>query len=306
MPEIQGRFEFEPNSNARRAWLATRKKPVIYNLPGFYNTIDYEKDTAWVMLAVCVEAVAVALTLYGGITKGGIFLLGAVIVVVLFLVFDVVGANLYHKNVGINCEIQNKIIIEPNEGVKEGLRNRLKKGKGVKFIGVLLIVMSSLFKIFAILLLGKFNLMFYAIMAVLYIIVIYIHLAHTGYYLAERKTANMFRKQHDLWSEDKMLVNEGKKDKGDIRGAVRKPSPKSVFDSEIKLRFENGMVKVGEHAIRFIEEREENGHKLYTYEIETNGILEDNDIVLLTGGQTEQQGSIIARACLKHQITMIH
>ena len=306
MPEIQNRFEFEPNSGARKAWLATRKKPGIFSLPGFYNTIDFEKDTAWVMLALCVEAVAVALTLYGGISKGGIYILGAVIVVILFVVFDIVGANLYHKNVGDNCEIRNRIIFETNEGVKQGLRNRLKKGFGNKIIGVILIVLSSIFKILAILLLGKFNIIFYAVMALLYIIVIYIHIAHTGYYLAERKTARMFREQHDNWSEDKMLVKEGSKEKGETRGAVRQPPPRSIFDTKIKLRLTNDIVKVGEHSIKLIDEKIDGNEKVYTYEIETNGILIDDDIVLLLGGLEDQVGRLVAIACLKHQVTMIH
>ncbi len=306
MPELNNRFKFEPNDDARKAWLATRKKPIIYSLPGFYNTIDYEKDTAWVILAVCIEGAAVALTLYGGITKHGVYLVSSIIAVALFVFFDWVGANWFHKNVGAKCLIRNKIVLQKDRGVQEGLREELKKGVIFQVAGVTLIVLSALFKITAILLLGTFNMIFYLIMSLLYLIVIYIHIAHTGYFLAEFNTAKKFRKQHSQWSEDKVKADEKTIPEENIRHSVRVPSPKSVFDSEIKLKIDNNKMKVGEHSISFIEEIEVNNQKIYTYEIETNGILKDEDIVLFTGGQTDQQGSIIALECLKHQIFKIH
>jgi len=308
MPDIKDRFQFEPNANARRAWLSTRKKPITcgnQSLPGFYQTVDYEKDFGWVMLAACVESAAVILTIYGGFIKGGPYIIGSIIVVLLFLVFDIVGANFVHRNVAKKCEIKSRILFTSDNGAKQGLRNELKKGNGIVVLGILLIVISSVLKISAILLLGKFALLFYIVMSVLYLLVIYVHIAHTGYYLAERRTGIMFREQHELWAQDKMMHKENKVEEGNIRFSIRKPAPSSILESEVKLNIVDKK-SVGEHSISFIKEEQKGDKKLFIYEIETNGLLKDDDINLFTNAQTDIQAGIIALACLKHQVEKVH
>lgn len=307
MPEIKNRFEFEPNSDARKTWLGTRKAPFPvgnFSLPGFYHTIDYEKDSNWVMGAAAIEAVAIALTLYGGISKGGIYLLGAITAVILFVVFDIVGANFFHRNNADKCALENKILITDDIGAKGGLRDDLKKtGRGFKIAGVLMIVFSSILKIFSILLLGKFNIIFYIILALLYIIVIYIHIVHTGYYLAERATEKIFNKQHKKWAKDKMDVNDGKMET--VQYTIRAPQPVSIFKAEIELNIDKSF-KVGEHCINYKDKEIIGGKTFFIYEIKTNGILIDDDIRSFLSGQTAVQSGIIAIACLKHQIQYIH
>ncbi len=195
------------------------------------------------------------------------------------------------------------IRIESDRGAQEGLRRDLKKGLFIEIVGITLIVFSAVFKIFAILLLGKFNIIFYAIMALLYLIVIYVHIAHTGFFLAETNTSAMFKEQYEHWSEDRKNVVGKTFLEGNIKYGVRRPAPTTSFDSEIKLKLENDKIQVGEHSIKFIEEKAgDNNQKIYVYEIETIGLLIDDDITLFTRGQTNQAGNTIAEACLTHQL----
>ena len=305
MPEILNRFKFEPDSNARQNWLGTRKKPKPYGnqmLPGFYDTVAYEKDSSWVLLAVCIESVAIGLTLYGGFSKGGYFLFGAIIAVILFVIFDIVGANFFHRPKADRCKLNNLIFCTTDAGVRDGYRGELKRGLGFQIMGACFIVLSSALKIVAILLLGRFNLIFYVIMSIFYILVVYIHIEHTGYYLAERSTSRKFRKQHEIWANKTMKRNGGNGE--ELRYSAR--LLESRFPSEIMLTLVNNEVAVGGHKITYIEVENIGNKQIYNYKITTNGILIDSDINLFLNNQNPTQAGIIALACLKHQVERIH
>jgi hypothetical protein len=313
MPIIENRQDFEPSADARKNWLATRKKTYPYALPGFYNTIDNQKDSGWFILAACIEAAAIILTLYGGISKsmtrgfshgGVIYLAGSIILIFMFFICDFVGIYFYHRNVGERCLIRNKIRLETDPGAQEGLRNDLSKGVFFKVMGVILIVISALLKIGAIFLLGSFALFFYVIMAILYLIVIYIHLAHTGYYLAETSTERIFKKQHNEWSNGRKNATNINLPGGHVKYEITIPKPITTFESEIKLKTENNIIQGGNHHyIRLEEEKKVDEEKIiYVYILEATGLLIDDDINSLTRGQTPQAGNIIAEACLRHQL----
>jgi hypothetical protein len=308
MPELKNRFEFEPDSNARQRWLGTRKTSFPCGdqiLPGFYRTDDNQRDTKWVILAACIECVAVVMTLIGGFSKGGLYLLFAILAIVFFIIFDFVGANFFHRNKGRNCLLSNRIRITKDAAVKEALRNEMKEGKMWEVLGMAFIIFSAVLKITSVLLLGRLNIVFYGILTIFYLLVIYIHSFHTGYWLAERSTDKFFLKNHEEWAKDTKMAEEGKLERGDIRHKAR--VLESQIESAIMLMANHSVeITVGGIKINFERENQQGAKCIYFYKLTTTGLLLDYDFTLLTNRLDQNQAGIIGLECLKHQINRIH
>lgn len=307
MPQIKSRFEFEPDRNARQQWLGTRKRESSsYGgtiLPGFYQTAD-SKDGIWVFIAFVVEFFAVILTVQGGMRKGGVYLIGAIGAVIFFIFFDIVGTILHHKPMPERCRLKNTIATTTEERSKIGYINQLSGyGKAYTFFGILLIVTSAILKIGAIFLLGRFSLSFIIILMIFYLLVIYIHINHTGYWLAERSVNKEFEKQHAEWARKANNTNLSE-DQRKLNNAEIRRSP---FESDIKLeKIEiDKPIEAERHKIALLSEDKEKG--IYKYEITTIGILLDEDIQLFVNtGQKDAGSKLIAEICLKHQVEKIH
>ena len=165
MPEIPQRFEFLPSKDTRMAWLSTRKSKIpggTIELPGFYQTVDFNKDRNWFVFAMFIEILAVILTLYGGFSKGGVYLIASIVAVLLFVVFDIVGSIWSHKHVAVNClNLNMSYLCGDNEGARKAYLNEVKMVRPMKILGISCIVFSAILKIAAILALGRFILIFY-------------------------------------------------------------------------------------------------------------------------------------------------
>lgn len=285
MPDIKDRQQFEPNHDARKVWLGTRKGKKVGNISGFYSTEGYHSDTSWVIVAICIELIAVGLTIYGGFNKGGVWLIVAIIAICAFVILDFIGANLYHKpEAGRNLARANNELANAANEVQAagGFQLQMQEGKGYKFFGGFFIILSSFIKIASILLLGNFNIIIYLVIAMFYFLVVYIHIKHTGYFWAEWSATRMFERQHDLWASGDKTFN--------ARQFI------SVF-------------KTNEHIIDI----NQNGHSITkvknddnSYQLQTNGILLDDDISQLLNGQPRTAISIICSECRLHQINFIH
>lgn len=313
MPEIPHKYRFMPNETAQQQWFATRKSPRTFGtqtLPGLFQTVGYGADIAWVVFALCVELCAVVLTVWGGYLKGGNFLVIAIVVVVLFVVFDFVGAIFHHRPVGKRCLIRNHIQYESDPVEIGSLQKKLKSAyKTYRVFGVALIILSGLLKIGAMLVLGYLDTIFYLIMGALYLLVIYIHLNHTGYFLAEWRVSRLFKKQYREW-EDCKTKKLGQQ--ANIECPHDAKIKTEVFTTSIKLRdtekiyydSPDSLPEQNGHRIVFLkEEVDKKGDKIYFYEFVVHGLLIDNDIEELINGQGPEQAGAIALACLKHQLS---
>lgn len=304
MPTIDDRFRWEPDAQAKNAWLGTRKRKFkIGNqtLPGFYQTADFDKDLGWATIALFVEGMAVGLTLYGGILKGGNYLWGSLGTVLFFLLLDYIGTKLIHMNAEKYCRIKSLKQIESNPAIVVDLQNELERINWYKIFGIILIIFSALVKIGAIFVLGTFKFQFMIVMVLLYIVVVYIHIDHTRYVLAEFKIRRKIRKQHMIWAHDTNLAQTNSVQASNIRYKLTDPAPQSEILSEVNLDITNPVL-AGSHSISFMGNRTENGKNYYCYLIETNGILLDDDITLLANAKSDNKAGIIALACLKHQV----
>jgi hypothetical protein len=290
MPKIPNRFEFEPDSDALKQWLSTRKKKLQVanmSIPGLFTDTRFDVDQSWFLLAMFGELIGIVLTIYGGYASGGMFLLISIVIVFGLLFIDIFCAIKLHRNVGRHCWIDSYIYLNGEEEPEE--RNRLlfekEKNKPLNFILIGLIFLVILIKIAAVVLLGVFNnILIYIPILALYLVVGYVHIYHTGYWLAHRKTSKMFRKQFE---------NNG-------NNAIQKSQP---FSTKNKLR--NIPIINGEHRIE-VDNTVNEKTNTFNYLLTTKGILRDEDIQLLITGQENLQRIEIAEACRKHQFLNYH
>jgi len=285
MPKIPNKFEFEPDSDALKQWLSTRKKKLQVanmSIPGLFTDTQFDVDQSWFFLAMFGELIGIILTIYGGFASGGLFLLISTVIVFGLLFIDIFCAIKLHRNAGRHCWIDSFIYLNGEEEPEE--RNRLllekKKRKPINFILIGLVFLVILIKIAAVVLLGVFNnILIYIPILALYLVVGYVHIYHTGYWLAHRKTSKMFRKQFE--------------DNGN--NAIPRSQP---FITKNKLR--NIPIINGENKIEIDSTENETSNDFY-YILKTKGVLTDKDIQMLITGQENLQRIEIAEACRKHQ-----
>ena len=323
MSIIQQPEDFQPSEESRKKWLSTRKLPQpigVVNFPGYYKTDGYSNDTSWFLLAFGVEIVALIVTIIGGFSKSIGFGIISIIIVILFILFDFLGAKLVHKFVGEIQKIKNSIVTEINPTRIEGhyLNIQKYKSKFSKYLGIFLIILSSVLKIFAIFLLfNRFPLPLMFIMIISYLLVIYIHITHTGYWYAEYDLRKSFKNEYEKFAVGTVAGNVNINN-------VAKPN-REPFTTNIKLNLDNSIIsgphqilfqnsnEVAHGAMVFIYSPNNNGEarvesydkqegQFYNYMLETIGVLTDEDIIGFTKGQNAGQSSVIALACLNFQI----
>ncbi len=302
MPDSIFSSNFEPSSNTRQTWLGTRKGGYTcgnQEFPGFYETSGISKDWGWVSLALVVEVVAILLTIFGGYTKGGSLLFGAVIAAVLFIVLDYVGVLFHHDKVEEKTRWKNEFLISESDR-HPIISAKLKRKYGKEILGVILIVFSALLKVFAIYVLMGTVLteIIIMILSIFYLLVIYIHLYHTGFVVWEVKTNIKAKKDALKYSESHDKYRKGQISEDQIvNKAIVRSTP--FYPTKISLNNIgiNRDIIVGEHKIVF--EKEENG--TFYYSITTKGILLDSQIKLFCSGQNAEQARYIGLECLNHQ-----
>jgi len=304
MPEIQNRDRFIPDKNAKQNWLGTRKRsfPCGYmTLPGFYQTVDFPTDTGWFIMAMLIEIAALIMTLYGGLVRGGGFLVGAIIAVILFVIFDYIGALWYHHRTEEKCLLKNQLLIQPNNN-HVVLNDQLNRTNIRKIFGVIFLIFSAILKVLAVALLTHFGTIMFVILILFYGVVVYVHISYTGYWLAEYTTNKMIKKMHKQWIQDNAGFQNNQVQ--NIRYNVGEPLTRP-FKSKSKLnRIEiNAPKNVEWHSIVFLGENRINEiEKEYLYELRTTGILLDSQITQLCIGLEVEQQSLLAKECLTHQI----
>ena len=293
MPEIRDRFTFEPDKDALSKWLGTRKAGFYAGntaIHGFFEDFKPNSDITWFFFAIIGELVGAALTLQGGIRKGGAFLYGSIFLVLMFIICDILFAIKLHRNVAKKCYIDNLLFLngedDPIRSVN--LKQRREEGKTGDVFYVSCIIFIAIVKIASVVLLGLFNnLMAYIPIAILYFFVCYVHIYHTGYAWAFWDTDRTFQKQYKEFARS---------------GKHLAQTLEHTFSSDFELKLP---ISLGE-IISITEDKpfqiQEDGQTMYKYILKTKGILTDNDISLIMNGQGDNQRRIIAYEARKHQL----
>ena len=295
MPEIIDRFNFEPEADALYNWLYTKK--ISFNagntkIPGFFGDFDQQKDRTQYFIAIALELVGVATMIFGGIQKGGFYILGAIIVAIVLFRCDIALAKWLHRNKAKNCYIDNKLFLLGDSDIVETRNLQSKKTEGnigdngFK-AGLVLIVIV---KILGVVLLGVFTSPIWIIIfAALYSYACYVHIAHTGYYLANNSSEKTFKKQHDAFAQ------------GEHKAKKRTHRFESDFKLELPIQMggNNSNISITEdEPATFLK----NEQTKYRYKLNTTGVLFDKDIIdVLMDSQEENQKRVIAVEARRHQ-----
>jgi hypothetical protein len=294
MPQIPERFSFQPTKDALSKWLATRKPEISVantSIPGFFSDFKYEEDSKWFWaLGIMGELIGIILIVIGAAKKGGFYLTIAVVLSIVLVICDIILARKLHRNMAKKCYIRSELYLvgtsDPQYAQK--LKVEAEEGTSIDWLFRAFIVIIAIVKLLSVMGLGVSRILWvYIPIAVLYAFVCYVHLSHTGYYLAYNSVDGDFKRQYKDFGNGK-------------NNAIELSLP---FKSEFKLK--DTPIKVGKNEI--VEDippqtTDNNGKTQYHYVLRTTGVLEDNDISLLMNGQESNQKQVIAYQCRKHQL----
>lgn len=284
---IPDKADFRPSAETLRKWLATRKPAIQVGgvqMPGFFNDAGNGSDAAWVYVAVLGEFIGLLATVYAGIRGGGIFLFFAILTILMFVFCDFFFAQKLHRNEAYKTELKTCKLLEKDEDKARiaAINIELRKGNFLNFLLQTGIILIALIKVFGIVILGLFNHpLLYIPFAIIYLIVAYVHLKHTGYFMAYFATERSIEKEHRMFATGRhkaQTTHEPIRTKSELSNIPIKHVPHEIVKDESEP---------------------------LTYRINARGILTDSDIVSLITGQDDANKIALFKACRKLQLENI-
>jgi len=286
---IPDKSHFQPSAETLKKWLATRKPTIQiggFPMSGFFSDTGNSSDTNWFWVSVIGEIIGLITIVYGGASAGDQFVLLAIFGVIMFVFCDFFFAQKLHRNKKVQCEFESQMLLQNDNNRSKIAALKLELGKG-KFLDFLLqfgIILIALVKVLAIVFLGVFNsVILYIPFIIIFLIVAYVHINHTGHYFAYVSTQKAINREYAMFAG----------------GAYVAKTPSQLVSTPMKLR--DFPIKHNPHEI--IEDTQK--HDGNNYIIKTRGVLTDEDIVNLITGQEDANKIELFRACRKHQLENI-
>lgn len=289
---IPGKNDFQPSPEALNLWLSTRKSNINIggvSMPRFFSDTGNSADSNWFYLACFGEALGLGSTIYGGMRSGGIFLIFATLCIAMFIICDFFFAVKLHRNKAKICKNESLVLLKDdsiNDHSKIAaeilkLRLEIEQGKFSDFLLQTGIIFIAFVKVIGIVLLGVFNnLVLYLPFAIIYFIVAYVHIAHTGYYFAYKATQKKINSDYLEFATGEHIAKE-------MRQLISTPSILNHMP-----------IKHNPHEI--VKNLEEVGESNYI--IKAKGLLTDEDIQNLVDGQNNSNKISLFRACRQLQV----
>lgn len=306
MPNYPRPEEFQVRQETLQQWLKTRKNEDGGLNPGFFSTTGFSKDQSWSILAIIIELIALFTTLYGAViiyqANGKMIpALMAVALVLFFIVFDIVGVFLHNNDKGERVKKKIISLLEPNTVIKIKLLKEINSRTPREIIAVFLFLMSAILKIYAILQFagggGRGSITLAAILTLFYLVVVYIHTCHTGYWLSEIKTQKQINKDYNTWVDS--FTNQ-------TEDGPNLSAQKSVTQFHTLIPMTNSHWQNGRQAIRFIEKKErEDGATNFKYELTSQGTMLDENIVTLSAPFPIDFKRPLIHSCLDMQLNQV-
>lgn len=292
---------FKPSTNTLYKWLETRKSS-NGSKPGVFQTVNYSNDAGWTLIAFLIELAAFSLTVVGALNhysqyQDKMVLVFAIVAAILFVAFDVVGVALHGAERADKTLAKAKIALTNEHNELERLYRKVNKTTFREFSGIVMMLMSAFIKIGAILLLAGF-VGFHAvlILCLFYLVVIYIHMSHTGYYLSARKCAKMLKDEEEKWWDDQ-----------EMGVGVELVEDRIVFQSPLSLpmgeEFRNGR-----QCVSVMDKNETPDGVLYNIVITTKGLMWDEDVASLLQNFPSNTilYPILLRSCVQLQMSQLN
>lgn len=280
MPDIPDNFE--PNKASMHKWFGTRKKTMVFGtveLPGFFQTYNYNTDTLLVCIIVILELGGALAIMY----EGG-FTIYSTVPVLLAIIVDTFLAILLHKNVPKRIELINRA--KATENPQQAQRDMLlsHKGKGFELLVKSGIYLIAIFKGIAYLAFSMEVTPLSILMFIIYLIIAQLHISTTGYWVDEFLLNISIKQQYK-----KHIENMGSNNSNVPKERI------SVFACDNPITCLN----VGQHKLM-------KGDGENDYKIKTIGVLTDNQLASMVAAQSQVNlQSVVASACIKHQIQNI-
>ena len=260
-------------------------------MPRFFSDLGNSSDSLWFMVAIIGELIGLGTTVYGGARSGGTFLIFATLAIIMFIFCDFFFAVKLHRNKGNQCKIDSLEMLNDADDTDavaklDGLNLAKKKGKFADLLYQTGIILIAIIKVIGIVLLGVFNnLILYVPFAVVYLIVAYVHLNHTGYYFAYLATENAIKKDHRAFADGGL---KNKKSGLEVKEKRQTTSTSTPLKMPIQYT-PHKIVPDGENNL--------------TYIIHAKGVLTDDDIMGLVDGQSNENAIALFKACRRLQLT---
>lgn len=306
-PYYQNRNQFIPSQAVLNDWLNT-KKSNNPSKPGLFETVKFTEDAVWTFISLLVEIAALSLTFYGGYQsylKSHNFssaFVGPIIVVVLFVFFDVVGIMFHSSERSEKTRIRSQIVYTKSPLVLADLHKKLSLYSGKQFLGVMSLIVSAILKILAVTILspvhGRAAVPLILIMSLFYLVVIYVHIYHSGYFLSARRVVRKMKKEWDIWFD----MNQ----KG-LPTPLNVQALSSVIFSSPQAMPNGNSFQMGFQTITFKQRRQDNaGAVLFDYQLDSWGCMWDSDVVPLYGAFSPGhfQASLL-EACVQLQLSQL-
>lgn len=289
---------FEPSLATLKFWLNTRKSKTTKG-GGLFETDRFTLDRNWFVIAFLIELAAFFLTIWGGYLKyanthKSKILILAVIASVLFVLLDYFGVLMHHKGSDDRTVAKSKL----NYAQDPLLIGELKKQGYPKFVptqfvGFLCIFASAILKISALVLLISFLKKIAPVITIFYLIVMYVHLKHTGYWYFSWRTSKRINTEFQEFQKNKAIGMPSE-------FTVKKPPHRIEFLSYFKLN-ETILCLNDRVRVRMVGSEGDSGKTKFHYELTCIGVLWDEDIVNVTKGFSYNIQQDLYEACIKIQ-----
>ncbi len=290
---------FQPSNEVLRKWLETRKVDFFslanQRVMPFFSDVGVKEDRFWFMLAMAVELAGLSATIYGGLNVGGKIALIAILIVFGLVILDLVVAKLIHKNEGelvlLRAEAEKVGFNEPSKKhvLQVILDEKRKKDRLWKLIWLVVLIIMALIKLGAIFLLGTFNEpVVYYIFFALYMVVVYVHYRHTGYYLAYSGLLGIVKGVTNLMSKEyKIFADAEARGNTEVAEKYKPENFSQVFSTteplnNIPIKHKSG------HIIDYADKADEKrqiGEGEHKYKFISHGVITDQEIIDMTNGQ---------------------
>jgi hypothetical protein len=288
--------KFIPNSASINAWLKTRKNNSS-NKPGIFETVDYNRDRNWSIASILIELAAFYFTFQGAystyLKTGNIgTVIYALVIVSLFIIFDVVGIMLHGQDKPKKTLNKSQYLVSVNPQEKAELYKSLNETTWREFLGFMLLSISAILKIFALwTFLQGAPIYFLIVFGFLYVLVIYIHIFHTVFWWPARRLKKSIKKQSDIFEE--YFSNNLPTDPVNTITSLQHFS--FPFSSNYQMT-ENLIKTCANDRINIVN----NGNGNYILNV--IGTLWDENIVKLSGQWGQQYVSDLINACITVQL----
>jgi hypothetical protein len=300
MPTIPDKLNFRPSESTLNYWLKTRKGST--NLlsdrqsRGLLSTVGYDFDSLMFVIALICEIVGIIVLVDSGRSLGeALFAQLAIIGAVALFLLDLFLAFMYHRKEGKrNYHLKKLEIIHLESSELDANAKRRRKEEDVRknrpnIFWAILIVLIAIVKLVTVVFLGTFtHVAFYVFFVFMFGIIAYIHIKHTGYFLAEFFLSNSLPipflrgkiyKDYDKWKkgETDVTINHNE----EITLGNSWTSSLDYFD---RLAYDSDKLPANHPRNHYIKKKildsDEKGNPIiqYTLHVPQNDLLYDEDL----------------------------